>query len=521
MFPVAPIISSIITFLQTVSLSSNTMRNVSSGVVSILQRALDILSFIPPFDSRVQLVCVVYVFIAAVMCVLVFPISHLSAHPRSAHCRDTATALAADVRNFYMTGIAVENAESVVSIDARMRAFTDPLHDRSTARKLVVPCIAVGCAICAAIAAAAVYCTTEYTIITITLAVVSLLLILYSILGALFILIKCCDVLRTLMLRACIVLLELVYIPVTEALADMLHPYAPCGSDDVCVPVDSASDIVRRNYTCCATNNTAGYSHWHVAPRSEPWLDYSTDIIEHFSPFIAYAVLAVVVGVPALELCICYKCGRIIECAYTTGDDADAMYEDAISNIKTPVKYTFFAYKRRYVHMPAILFAYKAAVVAASHVDETYMHAPILLPALTGFAMTLCGAINVHRYKICQVMDTIMYVLGFVVCLMPLFTDSTTIITIIKCAASAIPVLVFVFVFIASLVHNRRMRDVDVLSVDGYSEDGDVVRNRQATLYACIDAIINTEAANIITVYSIMQLLIGIIAVMYFVYCVI
>lgn len=166
------------------------------------------------------------------------------------HFQHTATTLAADVHDFYMTCIAVDSAESVISIDARMRAFTDPLHDRSTARKLVMPCIAIGCAICGCNCRGcrilhnwvhynhhhtSNYFHTSHTI--------------FYILSALFILIKCCDVLLTLMLRVCIVLLELVYIPVTEAVADMLHPHAPCGSNDVCVPVDSASDIVRRNNT--------------------------------------------------------------------------------------------------------------------------------------------------------------------------------------------------------------------------------------------------------------------------------
>lgn len=524
MFPIAPIISSIITFLQTVSLGTNAMRGVSDGVVSILQRVLEILSFIPPFDSRVQLACVAYVFALLLMCVLIFPAAPVPAtlFPRNGGApRDSAISLSRDMRDFYMTGIATGGADSVVSIEARLLAFTDPRHNCTVPQKLMLPCIILACALCAGVAAAVLYRVYKYTAIAIALATLCAPLTLCFVLSVVFAFAGCCSKIRVLLLRVCIVLLELIYIPVAEALVDMLHYDTPCGDGFVCVLENSRLDTVRRNYTCCSIGNiTSEYACWRTSPYGEPWLNYKTDIVRHFSPFIAYTVLAVVVGVPVLEFIICYRCGKIIECAYTTGDTAEQMYEDALSNIKTPMMYTFFAYKHKYVYMPALMFGYKSAVVGASHVDDTILHMPVLLPALTGIAVIASRVIAVYRYPVCQAMDTVMYALSCVVCLLPLFVKNAAVITIAKCAASCVPVLVFVFVFIALRVHKKRMGDVDVLSVDGYSEDGEVVRSRQAGLYAGIDSIINSEVSRIIALYGTAQALLGAVVYVYFCCCV-
>lgn len=431
---------------------------------------------------------------------------------------DTAEQIAYSMREFYMTGIVANSSESCITINDKLEAFINPQRHISKRLLMCFPTfIIISSLSCVALSLASHYVFNS-TILTIAFALLSIILIFNSILSILTIFTNIANTISTLLLRITIVLLEMIYIPVAEAVIDLLHPYKPCDVS-VCVATADIYKIVERNFTCCFSNSTGDYANWEKSPFQQPWLNYKNDIILSFSPFIVYTILAILIGIPVLEYYIGFKCVKILENVYTTGDNTEEKYEDVLSNLKTPIIYTFFMYKKKFIYIPALIFLYKASVATISHIQIIY-NINYILAIFLSIVSLLSIITHVHKYILCQILDVLMYILSTLVSILPninILAENTTIISIAKGAASCIPITVFIIVSIILAVRKKRLQQKDEIEIENICEDGDVVRERMKNLYENIDKIINKEVSNILSLYGKIVCIFGGISLGYFI----
>lgn len=529
MLPIAPIVSSVITFIESVLLVQ-----VSGTASSLLRRALKLLSFIPSFDSRVQLILLSFCVPAGVLALLVFPFSSqlvaadmllagalgfsaaccwimfacvlaivaarvvymvCAAKRSSSEQCESGLQLAADIREYYMTGITGDRGESCTSIAERINAYCH-YGTPAMGKTICNVGLAASCAVAAVLLA--VYSNIPAAAACGVLAAV---LTLYTILAACP---RALTVLYPLVLRVVLVVLEALYIPIVETLAELLHCVTPCNQ---CVRLLNTSKLpFTESQTVCTACELQGQKTWRHSPFAQPWLCYGDDVMHAFGPFVCFLVVVVIIGLPAAECYISFRALSIMSHAYTVGNSDSEKYMGVLSMLHTPAVYTFVMYKMEYVHYVLFTFAYKLFAAVLSHVQVS-CSAPFALLTLYTIQTVLTVALRPYNNSACFLLSVIMCLLNVLVSTLPIMEHfgvrvPPVLRTVAAAAASCIPVVLLLASFVVMRVRRVRMERMSVIEIDGVEEDGCVVCDRVEQLCNDISKLFEKDVFMCIQTYS-------------------
>lgn len=521
MLPISPIISSIITFLETQSVAS------AGGVISILQTVDTQIS--KPTSPQLQLAFFGYLIPILAMGILVFPFSSrlpildvflsllggytvslltsglwwplaalavvVVAYVVLLVClergrkKEDPVGLAKDVRDYYMTGICEDGSCSCVEIEERLELFVD--YGNRRRKKNIVAFGLCGVFIVLATVAGVFY---GKPLVVVVLSTVAFLFLAN---GLLTVSSKVATWLSSMTLRASIVILEALYIPTTETATKLLQPVAYCPSCTV-----GGNPLLMGNataYRCTQCNEG-----WRLSPSGFPGVDYISSIIIALGPFLVFIILVYAVGLAFLEYRLCKVCVEILMAAGTCGVTPDDIYKDTLSSLHTPAVYTFFLYKRKYsTHLPCLFLLSKLIPPLISQLQQSLDAHYILTPY---FFLNIVILLLLRPYHAlpCLVLGVLMDGCNMLASLLLLFSPRIpqAVHTALKVVSASTPVAGWLAVFLLLYVRRRRREKEEEIEVDGVGEDGDVVRERMENLYKRIDRIMEKEAIGLLVAYG-------------------
>lgn len=524
MLPLSPIISSIITFLETQSIAS------AGGVISILQTIDKHVS--RPASPQLQLLVFAYILPLIAITFFIFPFSSINPvflislslfggfsfsrllsgcwWPFAAFCataiaytvavasmkkkkkeeKEDARLLAKDMRDFYMTGICEDGRNSCKQIEDRLEAFL-AFGERGIANTIATFLLSCLCAATALVA----WLAFGRKEIAATMALLAFLFLAFGLLTATS---KIAPRLLSATLRASIVILEALYMPCAETATKVLRPLSYCPG--ACTT--GSNPLLMGNATAFAcTDCNAG---WRLSPSGFPGVDYMSSIVKAFLPFLAFVLLVYAIGLPFLEWRISDRCVGIVLASGTSGATPDDVYAESLSCLRTPAIYTFFLYRRQFARwLPALVLLSKLLPAIIGQLQEA-LGVFFLLPPFFILNIVLLAAIRPYHSLPCLFLGMAMHACNTVSSLLPLFSGSVPRVVdiLLKVVSSCAPIAGWVVVFVVLCVRRRRRGKREEIEVDDVVEDGEVVRERMANLYKSVDNIIAKEVISLLVVYG-------------------